>query len=122
MCKYGIFVAKIYKYAPIDSFQGFSGSLDSAANCAALRLQYLHTSFVVFAVFVHLLLYLQLLQFLPYLQFLQFLQCTHLMESEGGISVLQHPILIDEGLQVLAGKNASKIHIVQCFCHKYKIN
>ena len=36
MCKYGIFVAKIYKYAPIDSFQGFSGSLDSAANCAAL--------------------------------------------------------------------------------------
>ena len=36
MCKYGIFVAKIYKYAPIDSFQGFSGSLDSAGNCAAL--------------------------------------------------------------------------------------
>ena len=34
--KYGIFVAKIYKYALIDRFQGSPGSLDSAANCAAL--------------------------------------------------------------------------------------
>ena len=42
MCKYGIFVAKIYKYAPIDSFQGFSGSLDSAANCAALGFWEMH--------------------------------------------------------------------------------
>ena len=37
-CKYGIFVAKIYKYALIDSFQGSAGSLDSAASCAALFL------------------------------------------------------------------------------------
>ena len=37
MCKYGIFVAKIYKYALIDRFQGSAGSLDSAANCAALQ-------------------------------------------------------------------------------------
>ena len=36
--KYGIFVAKIYKYALIDRFQGSAGSLDSAANCAALEL------------------------------------------------------------------------------------
>ena len=35
--KYGIFVAKIYKYALIDRFQGSAGSLDSAANCAALH-------------------------------------------------------------------------------------
>ena len=38
--KYGIFVAKIYKYALIDSFQGSAGSLDSAASCAALVVQY----------------------------------------------------------------------------------
>ena len=30
------FVAKIYKYALIDKFQGSAGSLDSAASCAAL--------------------------------------------------------------------------------------
>ena len=36
MYKYGIFVAKIYKYALIDIFEGSAGSLDSAANCAAL--------------------------------------------------------------------------------------
>ena len=36
ICKYGIVVAKIYKYALIDSFQGSAGSLESAANCAAL--------------------------------------------------------------------------------------
>ena len=36
--KYGIFVVKIYKYALIDRFQGSPGSLDSAANCAALQL------------------------------------------------------------------------------------
>ena len=35
-CKYGIFVAKIDKYALIDTFQGSAGFLDSAANCAAL--------------------------------------------------------------------------------------
>ena len=29
-----------------------------------------------------------------------------LIESEGGISLLQHTILIDEGLQVLPGKIA----------------
>ena len=34
--KYGIFVAKIYEYALINRFQGSAGSLDSAANCAAL--------------------------------------------------------------------------------------
>ena len=36
ICKYGIFVAEICKYALIDRFQGSPGSLDSAANCAAL--------------------------------------------------------------------------------------
>ena len=41
-----------------------------------------------------------------------FAQCTvahpleDLIESEGGISLLQHTILIDEGLQVLPGKIA----------------
>ena len=35
-CKYGIFVAKIYKYALIDRFQGSAGFLDSAASLAAL--------------------------------------------------------------------------------------
>ena len=36
ICKYGIFVAEIYKYAFNDSFLRFSGSLDSAASLAAL--------------------------------------------------------------------------------------
>ena len=40
--KYGIFVAKICKYALIDRFQGSPGSLDSAANCAALMYQLIY--------------------------------------------------------------------------------
>ena len=36
ICKYGIFVAKIYKYALIDSFQGSAGFLDSSTYYAAL--------------------------------------------------------------------------------------
>ena len=41
-CKYGIFVAKIYKYAFNDSFLRFSGSLDSAASLAALYFSQTH--------------------------------------------------------------------------------
>ena len=56
--------------------------------------------------------------------FAQFaVQCLHnahpledLIESEGGISLLQHTILIDEGLQVLPGKIALNwTFIFQCF-------
>ena len=36
VCKYGIFVAKIYKYALNDSFLWFAGFLDSSADLAAL--------------------------------------------------------------------------------------
>ena len=35
--KYGIFVAKICKYALIDRFQGSAGFLDNAASLAALH-------------------------------------------------------------------------------------
>ena len=36
----------------------------------------------------------------------------HLIGSEGGISLLQHTILIDEGLQIISWKNCIEIHLL----------
>ena len=47
-CKYGIFVAKIYKYALIDRFQGSAGFLDSAASLAALVYNKIHQTLSIF--------------------------------------------------------------------------
>ena len=47
MCEYGIFVAKMGKFALIDSFQGYPAVANTSPSCAALHLPNIYKIYIL---------------------------------------------------------------------------